>query len=91
MRKTLTCWPWITMIVAVLAAANPIGLDFFYSAFLSSEQLSRNIARPIYLMGVALLVLLIFIEWLIRTLIARWRRRAPGSFADAPAKTNTES
>jgi hypothetical protein len=41
--KLRTRWPWITALLAAAVVLNPIGLDIFYSAFLSGEQLSRNI------------------------------------------------
>ena len=58
-------------------ALNPIGLDFLHSAFLSGEQLSRNIAQPIVFSGLAILVLIGIIEWLVRFVV--FRRRARGA------------
>jgi hypothetical protein len=58
-----TSWPWITLLLIAVAALNPVGLNFLRSAFLASEQLSRNIARPIVVMiggGLAVLCLLEF-------------------------------
>ena len=72
-----TRWPWISLLLGAVVALNPIGLDFLHSAFLSGEQLSRNIARPIVLSGLAILVLVGMIEWLVRIVV--FRRRARGA------------
>jgi hypothetical protein len=85
----MTRWPWITLVVAVPAGVSPLGQELFYSAFLSGDQLGRSIARPIFFMGAALLIVLVFTEWLVRSLIVRHRRAR--SVADAPAPTTTES
>ena len=53
-----TRWPWISLLLGAVVALNPIGLDFLHSAFLSGEQLSRNIAQPIVFSGLAILVAL---------------------------------
>jgi len=45
-------------LLGAIVALNPIGLDFLQSAFLSGEQLSRNIARPIVLSALAVVILL---------------------------------
>ncbi len=59
-------WPWITMLLAAVAALNPLGLDIIHAAFFSGEQLSRNIWQPI-VYGVALILLvLIALEWWVR-------------------------
>jgi hypothetical protein len=72
----MTPWPWITALVAVLLIANPLGYEVFHSAFLSGEALARNIWRPIFLAGVASLVVLMAIEWGIRARLARHRAAA---------------
>ncbi|MHB0768002.1 hypothetical protein [Bradyrhizobium sp. 5.13L] len=72
-----TRWPWISLLLGAVVALNPIGLDFLHSAFLSGEQLSRNIAQPIVLSGLAILVLIGIIEWLVRFVV--FRRRARGA------------
>ena len=63
--KLRTRWPWITALLAAAGVLNPIGLDIFYSAFLSGEQLSRNIWGSIAWAGIVLL------EWVFRTLILK--------------------
>ncbi len=55
--------PWITL---VLAALNPVGLEFLRSAFWSGEQLSRNIAQPIVFTGIAILIALAALEMLVQ-------------------------
>jgi len=69
-------WPWISLLLGAIVALNPIGLDFLQSAFLSGEQLSRNIARPIVLSALAVVILLGIVEWLVRFVV--FRRRAGG-------------
>ena len=68
--------PWITTLVAAFLALNPVGLKLFDAAFLTGEQLSRNIWGPLYLTGMAILVALALIEWYVRLWIAR-RRASP--------------
>ncbi|MBJ7405241.1 MAG: hypothetical protein JHD07_18820 [Bradyrhizobium sp.] len=72
-----TRWPWISLLLGVIVALNPIGLDFLRSAFFSGEQLSRNIAQPIVLSALAILVLVGIIEWLVRFVV--FKRRARGA------------
>ncbi|SDH33208.1 hypothetical protein SAMN05216338_100863 [Bradyrhizobium sp. Rc2d] len=72
-----TRWPWISLLLGAVVALNPIGLDFLHSAFLSGEQLSRNIAQPIVLSALAVLVLVGIIEWLVRFVV--FKRRARGA------------
>jgi hypothetical protein len=66
-----TRWPWITALLAVAVVLNPVGLDIFYSAFLSGEQLSRNIWGLIAWVGIAILVTIVLLEWIVRTLILK--------------------
>ncbi|WP_375308529.1 hypothetical protein WI560_14520 [Bradyrhizobium sp. A11] len=73
-----TRWPWISLLLGAVVALNPIGLDFLRSAFFSGEQLSRNIAQPIVLSALAILVLIGIIEWLVRLIV--FKRRARGAF-----------
>ena len=71
-----TRWPWISLLLGVGVALNPVGLEFLRSAFLSGEQLSRNIAQPIVLSALAILVPVGIIEWLVRLVV--FKRRARG-------------
>jgi hypothetical protein len=66
-------WPWITAIVAVVLAVNPVGQGFIHGAFLSNEQLSRNIARPIVIVAVLLLLAAGVLEWWVGMLLRRRR------------------
>jgi hypothetical protein len=69
--KLRTRWPWITALLAAAVVLNPIGVDIFYSAFLSGEQLSRNIWGSIAWIGMAILALIVLLEWAVRTLILK--------------------
>ena len=66
-------WPWITSLLSAALVLNPVGLGFLHSAFLADEQLARNIAQPIVLACLAVIALVIGLEWLVRLLIARSR------------------
>jgi hypothetical protein len=70
-----TRWPWITALLAVAVVLNPIGLDIIYSAFLSSEQLSRNIWGSIALIGMTILAMIVLLEWVVRMLVLKRRAR----------------
>ena len=63
------------MLLTAAVALNPIGLDFLRSAFLSGEQLARNIAQPIVLTAMAILALIGVLEWLVRTFMINRRAR----------------
>jgi hypothetical protein len=66
-----TRWPWVTALLAAAVVLNPIGLDIIYSAFLSGEQLSRNIWGSIAWTGIAILAMTMLLEWAVRTLILK--------------------
>lgn len=70
-----TRWPWISLLLGAVVALNPIGLDFLHSAFFASEQLARNIAQPIVLTALAVMVLVVVLEWLVRSLLVKRRAR----------------
>jgi hypothetical protein len=70
-----TSWPWISLLLAAIVALNPVGLDFLRSAFLASEALTRNIARPIVLAVAAIMVLAAVTEWLVRAFAMKRRAR----------------
>jgi hypothetical protein len=70
-------WPWITTIVAAVLAISPIGQAFLYGAFGSSEDLSRNIARPFVFAAVLILAAVGLLEWWIGRLLRRRARQAP--------------
>ncbi len=70
-----TRWPWISLLLSAALVLNPVGLDFLHSAFFAGEQLARNIAQPIVLTALAIMAVVIGLEWLVRSLIARSRAR----------------
>lgn len=70
MKRSVTLVPWITAVLALALVANPVGWDFLYSAFVSSDQLGRNIARPLVLMAIGVMLVLGLAEYLAR----RWLR-----------------
>jgi hypothetical protein len=73
--KLRTRWPWITILVAAAAVLNPIGLDIIHSAFLSGEQLSRNIWGSIASIAMAILAMFVLLEWVVRTHVLKRRAR----------------
>jgi hypothetical protein len=68
-------WPWITLVAAAIAIASPFGQDLFYLAFLSGEQLSRNIAQPFAYAAIAILIVLGAVEYFLTRYIRRRRSR----------------
>ncbi|MBR1168823.1 hypothetical protein ACNJYD_18275 [Bradyrhizobium sp. DASA03005] len=70
-----TRWPWISLLLGAIVALNPIGLDFLHSAFFAGEQLARNIAQPIVLTALAIIVLAVVLEWLVRSFLVKRRAR----------------
>jgi hypothetical protein len=74
--KLRTRWPWITALLAAAVVLNPIGLDIIYSGFFSGEQLSRNIWGSIALIGMAILAMIVLLEWVVRTLVFKRRARS---------------
>ncbi|QOZ09439.1 hypothetical protein [Bradyrhizobium sp. CCBAU 51765] len=70
-----TRWPWISLLLGAVVALNPIGLDFLRSAFFAGEQLARNIAQPIVLTALAVMVVVVALEWLVRSLLVKRRAR----------------
>jgi hypothetical protein len=70
-----TQWPWISILLAAILALNPLGLDVIYAAFFSNEALSRNIWGSIALTGIAIMALVVLLEWRIRVFILKHRGR----------------
>ena len=70
-----TRWPWISLLLAIIVIISPPGREVTHSAFFSGEQLSRNIAQPVFCIGLATLVLIAALEWLVRLLMSRRRAR----------------
>jgi hypothetical protein len=65
------------MLLAAILVLNPVGLDFLHSAFFADEQLTRNIAQPIVLTAIAIMALIVVLEWLVRAI--NFRRRGRGA------------
>jgi len=65
------------MLLAIVLVLNPVVLDILYTAFFSSEALSRNIWQPIVLTGIAALIATGSLEWFFRRLA--FNRRARGT------------
>ncbi len=70
-----TRWPWISLLLAIIVIVSPLGREVIHNAFFSGEQLSRNIAQPIFFIGVAVMVVIFALEWLVRQIIFRRRTR----------------
>ena len=71
-----TPWPWISMLLAAILTLSPLGLEIIDAAFFSAEKLSRGIWGPIALVIIAIMALVILVEWRIRTLILNRRARS---------------
>jgi hypothetical protein len=63
------------MLLAAIVALNPLGLDVIYAAFFANEALSRNIWGSIALTGMAIIALIVLLEWWIRVRILKRRAR----------------
>ncbi len=63
------------MVLAAVVALNPLGIDLIHAAFFANEVLSRSIWEPIVLAGMAIVALLVLLEWGIRKFIMRRRAR----------------
>lgn len=61
------------MVLSAVMALNPLGIDVIRAAFFSSEALSRDIWRPIVLIGIAIAALIVLLEWGIRKFITSRR------------------
>ena len=72
-------WPWISLLLAVVIVVSPLGQEVIHNAFFSGEALSRNIAQPFFFVGLAILVLIAAVEWLVRLIIAKRRARGATS------------
>lgn len=70
-----TRWPWISVLISLVATLSPFGRDIVDSAFFAGEALSRNIWAPIALTIFAVMAAVILVEWLIRTYILNRRAR----------------
>jgi hypothetical protein len=73
--KIRTRWSWIAALIAASAMLSPLGLYILHSAFFAGEQFSRNIWGVIAWTGIAILVTIALLEWIVRTLILKRRAR----------------
>jgi hypothetical protein len=80
----MTRWPWVTGVLVVIVAALPLTRDIFYAAYISAfynqftlgdDRSMREQSQEVFCAGVAIAVLLGFIEWGIRTIMVRRRAR----------------
>ena len=63
------------MLLAAVAVLNPLGLDVIHAAFFSGEALSRGIWGPIALTCMAIMALIVLLEWRMRKYIINRRER----------------
>jgi hypothetical protein len=63
------------MLLAAIIALNPLGIDAIHAAFSANEALSRNIWGPIVLTGMAIMTLIVLLEWGTRKFIISRRAR----------------
>ena len=70
-----TRWPWISLLLPIAVIVSPLGREVIHNAFFSGEQLSRNIARPFFFIGLAVMILAGLLEWLGRLIFLRRRGR----------------
>jgi hypothetical protein len=87
----MTRWPWITGVVAPIAAISPLGQEVLHGSFLSGEQLARSISQFLLTVAIASLAGLALLEWLVRMLLARRRatQAMHAPLTDAHSKTET--
>jgi hypothetical protein len=64
------------MLLTAILALNPLGLDVIHAAFFANETLSRNIWGSIALTGMAVMALIVLLEWRIRVVILNRRARS---------------
>jgi len=70
-----TRWPWFSMLLAIAVIVSPLGREVIHNAFFSGEALSRNIAQPMFFIGLAILILIAALEWVVRLIMSRRRAR----------------
>jgi hypothetical protein len=73
--KVRTQWPWISLLLAAIIVFNPLGIDVIQAAFFAGEALSRNIFGPIALTGMAIMAVIVLLEWGMRKFIIGRRAR----------------
>lgn len=89
----MTRLPWITGIVAAVVLVSPLGQSVLHGSFLSGEQLARSISQLVLIAGIAILVALAVIEWLVRVVLVRRRtaEAASAALTATPVDIKTES
>jgi hypothetical protein len=75
MVNVRTHWPWISMLLAGLLAVNPVSIGIISIELFSDEGFSLNSWGPIVLAGVAVVALIVLLEWRIRMFILNRRAR----------------
>ena len=68
-------WPWISALLGAVVIPTPPGREILHDAFFASEAISRSIAQFLVYAGLAILVLMGLLEWLVRVLVSRRRAR----------------
>jgi hypothetical protein len=68
-------WPWISALLGAVVILTPPAREILHDAFFASEAISRNIAQFLVYAGLAILVLMGLLEWLVRVLVSRRRAR----------------
>jgi hypothetical protein len=63
------------MLLAAIIVLNPLGIDVIQAAFFANEALSRDIWGPIALTGMAIMALIVLLEWGTRKFIISRRAR----------------
>ena len=77
-------FPWITTVIGIVIALVPPGRDMIEGAFFSSEALTRNIARPLVMIGIGILAAIAVVEWYVRSFLHRRRQPAANNSNGAP-------
>ena len=63
------------MLLAIVVALNPVGLEFLRSAFFAGEQLARKSAQPMVLTALAILALVVALEGVVWFFFIKRRAR----------------
>jgi flagellar biogenesis protein FliO len=69
------------MVLAAVIALNPLGIEVTHAAFFANEALSRNIWGSIALTGMAIMALIVLLEWGIRKFIISRRARGTATLS----------
>jgi flagellar biogenesis protein FliO len=69
------------MVLAAVIALNPLGIEVTHATFFANEALSRNIWGSIALTGMAIMALIVLLEWGIRKFIISRRARGTATLS----------